>query len=97
VTVERSFENVVGLGISDIRRAARDRQPARQELSHHMKVIPGVAAANSSNSNRLREIGAAAGIAPMPLSKGPALRRNACWTYKQVPLSVGLPRELSMA
>src|SRR6185312_7878313 len=58
----RKFSDVVGPGTEDICYATQNRQMALRELSKAVDVIFVVGAANSSNSNRLREIGLEAGI-----------------------------------
>jgi len=55
------FSNVVGPNTSDICYATQHRQSAVRELSERAQVILVVGAANSSNSNRLVEIGREAG------------------------------------
>jgi len=55
------FSNVVGPNTSDICYATQHRQSAVRELSDRTQVILVVGAANSSNSNRLVEIGREAG------------------------------------
>mgnify|MGYP000969138005 CR=1 FL=1 len=55
------FSNVVGPNTSDICYATQHRQSAVRELSNRAQVILVVGAANSSNSNRLVEIGREAG------------------------------------
>jgi 4-hydroxy-3-methylbut-2-en-1-yl diphosphate reductase len=60
--LHRRFSNVVGPDIRDICYATQNRQTAVRELSGVCDVIIVVGAPNSSNSNRLREIGAEAGL-----------------------------------
>lgn len=60
--LERRFRDVVGPDVQDICYATQNRQSAVRELAKLVDVILVVGAANSSNSNRLREIGAEAGI-----------------------------------
>ena len=57
----RRFIDVVGPGTQDICYATQNRQTALRELSKVADVIFVVGAKNSSNSNRLREIGLEAG------------------------------------
>ena len=56
------FENVRGPDIDDICYATQNRQAAVRDLTKFADVILVVGAKNSSNSNRLREIGEEAGI-----------------------------------
>src|SRR5271157_1291879 len=55
--LHRRFSNVAGPDIRDICYATQNRQTAVRELSRVCDVIIVVGAPNSSNSNRLREIG----------------------------------------
>jgi 4-hydroxy-3-methylbut-2-enyl diphosphate reductase len=58
----RHFSDVVGPEVRDICYATQNRQTAARELSRIADVLIVVGARNSSNSNRLREIGAGAGL-----------------------------------
>jgi 4-hydroxy-3-methylbut-2-en-1-yl diphosphate reductase len=60
--LHRRFRDVVGPDISDICYATQNRQTAVRELSQVADVLIVVGARNSSNSNRLREIGEEAGL-----------------------------------
>ena len=60
--INERFTNVVGPDIRDICYATQNRQTAVRELSKRVELIIVVGASNSSNSNRLREIGAEAGV-----------------------------------
>src|SRR6266568_9123851 len=60
--LERKFTDIIGPDTRDICYATQNRQTAVRELSKVVDVILVVGAKNSSNSNRLREIGAEAGI-----------------------------------
>jgi 4-hydroxy-3-methylbut-2-enyl diphosphate reductase len=60
--LSRRFADLAGPDTRDICYATQNRQTAVRELSRHVDVILVVGAKNSSNSNRLREIGAEAGI-----------------------------------
>ncbi len=60
--LNRRFSNVEGPEIRDICYATQNRQTAVRELSRVCDVIIVVGAPNSSNSNRLREIGEEAGL-----------------------------------
>lgn len=60
--LERRFSDVVGPETRDICYATQNRQTAVRELSRIADVILVVGARNSSNSNRLREIGEEAGV-----------------------------------
>jgi 4-hydroxy-3-methylbut-2-enyl diphosphate reductase len=60
--LHRKFPDIVGPETRDICYATQNRQTAVRELSTLVDVILVVGAKNSSNSNRLREIGNEAGI-----------------------------------
>jgi len=60
--LQRRFSDVVGPETRDICYATQNRQTAVRELSAVAEVILVVGARNSSNSNRLREIGEEAGV-----------------------------------
>jgi 4-hydroxy-3-methylbut-2-en-1-yl diphosphate reductase len=71
--IERRFTDVVGPNVRDICYATQNRQRAVRELCRQVDVLLIVGAANSSNSNRLREIGAECGIPSFLLADGDAL------------------------
>ncbi|MEO1066073.1 MAG: 4-hydroxy-3-methylbut-2-enyl diphosphate reductase [Pseudomonadota bacterium] len=56
------FPKVVGPDTNDICYATQNRQNAVREMLNEIDLLIVVGAANSSNSNRLREIGAEAGV-----------------------------------
>ena len=60
--LHRRFSDVAGPEIRDICYATQNRQNAVRELSRVADVLIVVGARNSSNSNRLREIGEEAGL-----------------------------------
>ncbi len=60
--LHRRFSDVAGPEICDICYATQNRQTAVQELSRIADILIVVGARNSSNSNRLREIGQEAGV-----------------------------------
>jgi 4-hydroxy-3-methylbut-2-enyl diphosphate reductase len=71
--LERKFSNIVGPEIRDICYATQNRQSAVRELSKLVDLILVVGAANSSNSNRLREIGSEEGIPSYLIADGSEL------------------------
>jgi 4-hydroxy-3-methylbut-2-enyl diphosphate reductase len=72
--LQRRFPDIVGPETRDICYATQNRQSAVRELSLLVDVLLVVGANNSSNSNRLREIGAEAGISSYLLADGSELR-----------------------
>jgi len=60
--LKRRFPAIVGPDTRDICYATQNRQSALRALAEEADVILVVGAANSSNSNRLREIGEACGV-----------------------------------
>ncbi|WP_322881758.1 4-hydroxy-3-methylbut-2-enyl diphosphate reductase [Pandoraea sputorum] len=60
--LQRRFTNIVGPNTKDICYATQNRQTAVRELCERVDVLLVVGATNSSNSNRLREIGSEMGL-----------------------------------
>jgi 4-hydroxy-3-methylbut-2-enyl diphosphate reductase len=60
--VKARFSDCVGPETRDICYATQNRQTAVRDLCRHVEVLLVVGSANSSNSNRLREIGEECGI-----------------------------------
>jgi 4-hydroxy-3-methylbut-2-enyl diphosphate reductase len=60
--LKRRFPKIVGPDVKDICYATQNRQTAVRELALHVDLLLVVGAKNSSNSNRLREIGSEIGI-----------------------------------
>ena len=72
--LKRRFTDLVGPETKDICYATQNRQTAVRELSKQVDVILVVGAKNSSNSNRLREIGAEAGVPSYLIADGSELK-----------------------
>jgi 4-hydroxy-3-methylbut-2-enyl diphosphate reductase len=70
----RKFTDVVGPGTEDICYATQNRQEALRQLTDQVDVIFVVGAANSSNSNRLREIGLEAGVPTYLIANGAEIK-----------------------
>jgi 4-hydroxy-3-methylbut-2-en-1-yl diphosphate reductase len=66
----RRFTDIVGPDVNDICYATQNRQSAVRELAKVADVILVVGAKNSSNSNRLREIGAEEGVPSYLIADG---------------------------
>jgi 4-hydroxy-3-methylbut-2-en-1-yl diphosphate reductase len=69
----RRFRNMIGPDIHDICYATQNRQSAVRELAQVADVILVVGAGNSSNSNRLREIGVESGVPSYLIADGSEL------------------------
>ena len=70
------FSNLVGPETRDICYATQNRQTAVRELAKLVDVIIVVGARNSSNSNRLREIGQEAGVPSYLVADGSEVRQE---------------------
>src|ERR1700730_4048710 len=70
------FTNIVGPETRDICYATQNRQTAVRELSKLVDLILVVGAKNSSNSNRLREIGSEEGVPSYLIADGSELDPN---------------------
>jgi 4-hydroxy-3-methylbut-2-en-1-yl diphosphate reductase len=75
--LKERFPNIVGPDTKDICYATQNRQRAARELAMAVDVVLVVGAANSSNSNRLREIAAEQGVASYLIADADSL--NAKW------------------
>ena len=62
VALKERYKNIIGPETKDICYATQNRQTAVRELSVLVDLILVVGASNSSNSNRLREIGTEVGV-----------------------------------
>jgi len=75
--LKRRFTDIVGPDINDICYATQNRQSAVRELAKIADVILVVGGKNSSNSNRLCEIGVEAGVPSYLIADGSEL--DAAW------------------
>ena len=71
--LNRRFTDLVGPNTRDICYATQNRQSAVRELSTRVDVILVIGATNSSNSNRLREIGTESGVPSYLIADGSEL------------------------
>lgn len=71
--LEQRFSNLVGPNVSDICYATQNRQTAVRDLCRVAEVLLVVGSSNSSNSNRLREIGVDLGLPSYLVADGSAL------------------------
>ena len=74
--VKKRFKDVVGPETRDICYATQNRQTAVRELAGLVELILVVGAGNSSNSNRLREIGAEEGVPSYLVADGSELKHE---------------------
>jgi 4-hydroxy-3-methylbut-2-enyl diphosphate reductase len=90
------FVDIVGPDTSDICYATQHRQTAVRELCREVEVLLVVGANNSSNSNRLREIGVEEGVPSYLIADGKALDLDWVRGRKVVGLTAGAsaPEEL---
>jgi len=94
--LKRRFADIVGPETSDICYATQNRQTAVRELCRVADVILVVGAKNSSNSNRLREIGIEEGVPSYLIADGDELDPSWLRDKKVVGLTAGAsaPEEL---
>ena len=96
VRLKQRFSNIVGPETSDICYATQNRQTSVRELCRVADVILVVGAKNSSNSNRLREIGIEEGVPSYLIADGSELKPEWVRGMKTVGLTAGAsaPEEL---
>jgi 4-hydroxy-3-methylbut-2-en-1-yl diphosphate reductase len=94
--LKKRFTNIVGPETSDICYATQNRQTSVRELCRVADVILVVGAKNSSNSNRLREIGIEEGVPSYLIADGSELKPEWLRGMKTVGLTAGAsaPEEL---
>lgn len=87
--LKQRFPAIVGPDVKDICYATQNRQEAVKMLCRHVNVLLVVGAKNSSNSNRLREIGAELGIASYLIDDAESLKREWFDNVQTVGLTAG--------
>jgi len=87
--LQRRFSDIIGPETKDICYATQNRQAAVRELCKMAVVILVVGAENSSNSNRLREIGQEANKPSYLIADGSELKREWFKDAKVVGLTAG--------
>jgi 4-hydroxy-3-methylbut-2-enyl diphosphate reductase len=94
--LKQRFSDIVGPETSDICYATQNRQTSVRELAKIADVILVVGAANSSNSNRLREIGIEEGLPSYLINDGSELKPEWVKGKKVIGLTAGAsaPEEL---
>ena len=95
-SLKRRFRDIVGPETSDICYATQNRQNAVRELCRVADVILVVGAKNSSNSNRLREIGLEEGVPSYLIADGSELDPSWVEGRNRIGLTAGAsaPEEL---
>ncbi|WP_413776534.1 4-hydroxy-3-methylbut-2-enyl diphosphate reductase [Rhodopseudomonas sp. P2A-2r] len=89
VALEQKFTDIQGPDIRDICYATQNRQSAVRDLSKLVDVILVVGATNSSNSNRLREIGTEVGVPSYLIADGSELNPNWLKDARTVGITAG--------
>ena len=89
LALQRRFTDIQGPDIRDICYATQNRQSAVRDLSKLVDVILVVGATNSSNSNRLREIGSEVGVASYLIADGSGLNPEWLKNAKAVGITAG--------
>jgi 4-hydroxy-3-methylbut-2-enyl diphosphate reductase len=84
--LERRFTDIVGPETRDICYATQNRQSAVRELAAQVDLILVVGAKNSSNSNRLREIGEEVGLPSYLIADGSEL--DPAWLKGKVTVGI---------
>jgi 4-hydroxy-3-methylbut-2-en-1-yl diphosphate reductase len=87
--LQRKFTDIVGPETRDICYATQNRQSAVRDLSKLVDVILVVGATNSSNSNRLREIGEESGLPSYLIADGSEFNPKWLEGVKAVGLTAG--------
>jgi 4-hydroxy-3-methylbut-2-en-1-yl diphosphate reductase len=87
--LKRKFTNILGPDTRDICYATQNRQSAVRDLSKLVDVLLVVGAANSSNSNRLREIGAEVGVPSYLIADGSELNPDWVRNAEAVGITAG--------
>ena len=83
------FTDIVGPDTRDICYATQNRQAAVRELSDQVDVLLVVGATNSSNSNRLREIGSETGVPSYLVADGSEVKAEWFANAQTVGLTAG--------
>ena len=87
--LQRKFTDIVGPETRDICYATQNRQSAVRDLSKLVDIILVVGATNSSNSNRLREIGEESGLPSYLIADGSELNLKWLEGVEAVGLTAG--------
>lgn len=94
--LKKRFTDIVGPDTKDICYATQNRQTAVRELCKRADVLLVVGATNSSNSNRLREIGAESGVPSYLLADGSELNPEWVRSARTIGITAGASAPESM-
>jgi len=94
--LKKRFPRIVGPDVKDICYATQNRQQAVRDLAHQVDVLLVVGARNSSNSNRLREIGTEFGVPSYLIDDATALQDDWLDGARTIGVTAGAsaPKEL---
>jgi 4-hydroxy-3-methylbut-2-enyl diphosphate reductase len=84
--LQQRFPNVQGPDVNDICYATQNRQNAVRDLTKSVEILLVVGAQNSSNSNRLREVGAFQGVQSYLIQDETDLKRD--WFHHQAKVGI---------
>jgi len=87
--LQRKFSDIVGPETRDICYATQNRQTALLDLTRLVDIIFVVGAQNSSNSNRLREIGVDAGVPTHLIANGSEIKPEWLHNVEVVGITAG--------
>ncbi len=87
--LQRRFTDIVGPDTKDICYATQNRQTAVRELCERVDVLLVVGATNSSNSNRLREIGSEMGLPSYLVADGSEVNPEWVRTQARIGITAG--------
>ena len=88
-SLKKRFPKIVGPDVKDICYATQNRQTAVRELADQVDLLLVVGAKNSSNSNRLREIGEEMGIPSYLIDDADSLKAEWLTDVKSVGVTAG--------
>ncbi|MCE2926418.1 MAG: 4-hydroxy-3-methylbut-2-enyl diphosphate reductase [Rickettsiales bacterium] len=87
--LKQRFPNIAGPELRDICYATQNRQNAVRELAEQVDLLLVIGSANSSNSNRLRDLAAEIGIPAHLIDDATALKPDWFYTIHKVGITAG--------
>ena len=95
-TLRARFPNIIGPDVNDICYATQNRQTAIRQMAQEVDVLLVIGAHNSSNSNRLRELGEECGVKSYLIPEAMCLKPEWLNNAETIGLSAGAsaPEEL---